>query len=247
MIIDDDSEARPALRLLLADDHAIVRAGYRHLLERQPDMRVVAEADNAQDAYLLYRSHRPDVFVTDISMPGASGLEALRRVREFDPEARVLVFSMHVSPNFALAALDTGACAYVTKSSAPEVLLRTIRDAMYGKRTLSPDIAQALALTRLSGQGEKLRRLSPREFEILSMLVALDSVEQIAAALHLSTKTVQNLHYQIKRKLEVGSDIELTRLALDCGLGQGDRSASPDAASPAACEPDHPEPAGGQV
>lgn len=217
-----DNEPRAPLRLVLADDHAIVRAGYRHLIERQSDMRVVAEADSAQDAYLLYRSHRPDVFVTDISMPGPSGLEALRRVREFDADARVLMFSMHISPNFALAALDAGACGYITKSSAPEVLLRAIRDAMHGKRSLSPDIAQALALATLSEQGAKLRRLTPREFEILSMLVSLESVEQIAAALHLSPKTVQNLHYQIKRKLEVGSDIELTRLALACGLGQRD-------------------------
>lgn len=214
-----DDEPRLPLRLVLADDHAIVRAGYRHLLERQPDMVVVAEADNAQDAYRLYREHRPDVFVTDISMPGASGLEALRRIRELDAAARVVVFSMHISPNFALAALDAGAHGYITKSSSPEALLRAIRDAMHGKRSLSPDIAQALALARLSDEGTKLRRLTPREFEILTMLVSLDSVEQISVALHLSTKTVQNLHYQIKRKLEVESDIELTRLALDCGLG----------------------------
>lgn len=218
--VPDTDADTSALRVLLADDHAIVRAGYRHLLERQPDMRVVAEADNAQDAYRLYRQHRPDVFVTDISMPGPSGLEALRRVREFDARARVLVFSMHVSTRFAQVALAAGACGYITKSSSADVLLRAIRDAMQDRRSLSPDIAQALALARLSEPDSRLSRLSPREFEILSMLVSLDSVERIAATLHLSPKTVQNLHYQIKRKLEVGSDIELTRLALAWGIGE---------------------------
>ena len=97
------------IRILLADDHAIVRAGYRHLLERQVGLEVIAEADNTQDAYRLYRELQPDIFITDISMPGASGLDAIRRILTVAPEACILVFSMHVSPDFAQAALQAGA------------------------------------------------------------------------------------------------------------------------------------------
>lgn len=206
------------IRILLADDHAIVRAGYRHLLERQPGFDVVGEADNAQDAYLRYRQLQPDIFITDISMPGASGLDAIRRILNTAPDARILVFSMHVSPDFALAALAAGAKGYITKSSSPDVLLRAIPEALAGRQILSPDIAKILALARMSGKKTPLQELTPREFDILRLLIASGDIEQIGTALHLSPKTVQNLHYQIKRKLGVGSDIELTKLALSWGL-----------------------------
>jgi two-component system, NarL family, invasion response regulator UvrY len=204
------------IRLLLADDHAIVRAGYRHLLERR--YTVVAEAETADQAYALFRQHRPDLVVTDLAMPGASGLEAIQRILRVDAAARVLVFSMHVSPDMALAALRAGARGYVTKSSAPDMLLRAIGDVLDGRQVLSPDIAQALALARLPGRQRPLEELTPREFDVLCMLVSPASVQDIARRLHLSPKTVQNLHYQIKSKLGVDSDIELTRLAMSWGL-----------------------------
>jgi DNA-binding NarL/FixJ family response regulator len=209
---------RAPVRLLLADDHAIVRAGYRHLLDRQESYTVIAEAQTAEEAYALYRQHRPDVVVTDLAMPGATGLEAIQRILRADAAARVLVFSMHVSPDFALAALRAGALGYVTKSSPPDVLLRAIADVLVGRQVLSPDIAQALALARLPGQRRPLEDLTPREFDVLCMLVSPTSVPDIAQRLHLSVKTVHNLHYQIKAKLAVDSDIELTRLALSWGL-----------------------------
>jgi two-component system invasion response regulator UvrY len=207
-----------AVRLLLADDHAIVRAGYRHLLERHARFAVVAEAATADEAYALFRRHQPDLVVTDLSMPGASGLEVIQRILRAQGDARVLVFSMHVSPDVALAALRAGALGYVTKSSPPDVLLRAIHEVLQGRRALSPDIAQALALARLPGQRRPLEQLTPREFDVLCMLVSPASVPEIAQRLHLSPKTVQNLHYQIKSKLGVESDIELTRLALSWGL-----------------------------
>ncbi|HEY1103709.1 MAG TPA: response regulator transcription factor [Burkholderiaceae bacterium] len=207
------------VRILLADDHEVVRAGYRYLLQRQPHWEVVAEADTAQAAYTLYSTHRPDIFVTDLSLPGASGLEAIRRVMALDASARIVVFTMHASPDFATAALRQGALGYVTKSSAPEVLLRAMDMALRGRQALSPDIAQALALARLGGNGHPVHTLTPREFELLSLLVAPVNVDDIAEQLHLSVKTVNNLHYQIKRKLGVANDIELTRLALSWGIG----------------------------
>jgi DNA-binding NarL/FixJ family response regulator len=213
------SESSP-VRLLLADDHAIVRAGYRHLLERQDRYQVVAEAESADEAYALFRKHRPDVVITDLAMPGSSGLEAIQRILRADASARVLVFSMHVSPDFAMAALRAGALGYVTKSSPPDVLLRAIAEVLRGDRALSPDIAQALALSRLAERRRPLEELTPREFDVLCMLVSPASVQEIAQRLHLSVKTVQNFHYGIKSKLGVSSDIELTRLAISWGLDQ---------------------------
>jgi two-component system, NarL family, invasion response regulator UvrY len=206
------------VRLMLADDHAIVRAGYRYLLEKQAHFAVVAEAATADEAYAQFRLHQPDLVVTDLSMPGASGLEVIRRILAIQADARVLVFSMHVSPDVARAALRAGALAYVTKSSPSDVLLRAIHDVLAGRRALSPDIAQALALDRLPGRHRSLEELTPREFDVLCMLVSPASVQEIARRLHLSPKRVQNLHYQIKSKLGVENDIELTRLALSWGL-----------------------------
>jgi two-component system invasion response regulator UvrY len=206
------------VRVLLVDDHAIVRAGYRHLLEQQRRFVVVAEAATSDQAYALFRQHRPDVVITDLAMPGASGLEAIQRIVRADAVARVLVFSMHGSPDVALAAMRAGALGYVTKSSPPDVLLRAIADVLAGRQVFSPDIAQALALARLPGQPRLLESLTPREFDVLCMLVSPASVQAIAQRLHLSIKTVHNLHYQIKSKLGVSTDIELTRLAMSWGL-----------------------------
>jgi DNA-binding NarL/FixJ family response regulator len=207
-----------AARLLLVDDHAIVRAGYRHLLERQERFTVIGEAASADEAYAMFRQHRPDVVITDLAMPGTSGLEAIQRILRADAAARVLVFSMHVSPDLALAAMRAGALGYVTKSSPPDVLLRAIADVLAGRHALSPDIAQALALARLSAGRRPLEDLTPREFDVLCMLVSPAGVHEIAQRLHLSIKTIHNLHYQIKTKLGVDSDIELTRLAMSWGL-----------------------------
>jgi DNA-binding NarL/FixJ family response regulator len=210
---------RPApVRLLLADDHAIVRAGYRYLLEKQHQYEVVAEAQTADQAYSLFRQHQPDVVITDLAMPHSGGLETIQRIVRVAPDARVLVFSMHVSPDFARAALDAGALGYVTKSSSPDVLLRAIPEIIARRRVLSPDIAQALALAKLDHNRRPLEALTPREFEVLCMLVSPASVHEIAQRLHLSPKTVQNMHYQIKSKLGVSGDFELTRLALTWGL-----------------------------
>jgi two-component system invasion response regulator UvrY len=211
------SDIEPA-RLLLVDDHAIVRAGYRHLLEQQDRFTVIGEAVTADEAYAMFRQHRPDVVITDLAMPGSSGLDAIQRILRADAAARVLVFSMHVSPDLALAALRAGALGYVTKSSPPDVLLRAIADVLAGRNVLSPDIAQALALARLSGQRRPLEDLTPREFDVLCMLISPASEQEIAQRLHLSVKTIHNLHYQIKSKLDVASDIELTRLAISWGL-----------------------------
>jgi len=206
------------IKLMLVDDHAIVRSGFRRLLEQESNLQIVAEADNGEQAYALYVKEMPEVVVIDLSMPGVSGFETIRRIVARDPTARILVFSMHEDAMRAERAIQLGARGYVTKSSPPDVLLRAIADVLAGRKVLSPDIAQALALARLSGQRRPLEDLTPREFDVLCMLVSPASEQEIAQRLHLSVKTIHNLHYQIKSKLDVASDIELTRLAISWGL-----------------------------
>ncbi|MDF2181222.1 response regulator transcription factor [Neptuniibacter sp. CAU 1671] len=202
------------IRILLVDDHAIVREGYRALLNRQPNLDLVAEAGSGEQAYALYREHQPDLVVLDLSLPGKGGLATLIQIRQFDPKARVLIFSMHQNPAMATKAIEAGARGYVTKSSEPSVLIKAVTEVMQGKIALSDDMSHALALERLGGEKGLLADLTTREFEILRMLVEGKSKTEIADTLHISAKTVANCHYIIKRKLNVQSDIELLRVAM---------------------------------
>ena len=205
------------IRILLADDHAIVREGYRTLLEKQ-GMHIVAEAADGAEAYRLYKETAPDLVIMDLAMPGIGGIEAIRRIRQRDPGARILAFTMHRNPSFAIQAFQAGALGYVTKSSAPEILLNAVRAVLQGRRALSPDISEDLALDRLGGEAGAFDALSPREFEILRLLLDGKNQAEIASTLHIAPKTVANCHYIIKGKLGVGSDIELMRLALQAGI-----------------------------
>ena len=202
------------IRILLVDDHAIVREGYRALLAKQPGLQVVAEAADGTQAYQRFKECNPDVVITDLSLPGISGLEVISRIKQREANAKILVFSMHQNPGFAVQASRAGALGYVTKSSPPEVLLRAIQEVYSGLHTLSADIAQALALEKLGSDRIALETLTVREFEILRLLVEAKTTEDIAQTLNISSKTVSNCHYLIKRKLDVTSDIELTRLAI---------------------------------
>jgi len=202
------------ISILLVDDHAIVREGYRALLAKQPGLQVVAEAGDAAEAYRLFKEFQPDLVITDISLPGSSGLELIARIKQRRADVKVLVFSMHQNPGFAAQAMRAGALGYVTKSSPPEDLLRAIHEVYAGRHTLSADIAQALALEKLGSERIALETLTVREFEILRLLVDGRNNDEIAQVLNISPKTVGNCHYLIKRKLGVVSDIELTRLAI---------------------------------
>jgi two-component system, NarL family, invasion response regulator UvrY len=204
--------------IMLVDDHPVVREGYRRLLERQPGFRVVAEAENAPDAYRMYREREPDIVIMDLSLPGAGGLEAVRHIRQWDRNARILVFTMHQGATFALKAFEAGAAGYVTKISAPDELVRAAEAVARGGRALSNDIAREIAAERLSGQGSALDELGPREVEILRMFASGMAAEEIADALCLSLKTVQNYHYQIKSKVGARTDAHLVWLAIGAGL-----------------------------
>ena len=208
----------PTISILLVDDHPVVRQGYRRVLENQSDFRVIAEADNAAGAYAAFKTHAPDVVVMDISMKGASGLEAIRNIRARDDRARILVFSMHGEAALVKTAYNAGASGFVTKSSEPAALIQAIRSVARGERAMSDDIAHALAEDSLNPSQSMLERLGEREIEILRQLAAGSTADQIAANLNLSLKTVQNYHYMVKVKTGLQTDAQLVRLAVACGL-----------------------------
>lgn len=206
------------IKVMLVDDHAIVLEGYRRLLEKQQGIEVVAEAGDSRTAYQLYKQACPDVVVVDISMPGRGGIDLIGQLRGWDAAARIVVFTMHRNAIYAMHAFQAGAKGYITKSNDPLLLADAIVDVFAGKRAISPDVSQELALGRLSGDSSALDALSPREFEILRLLLESNTAAEIAAALNLSLKTVANYHYLIKQKLGVRSDIELLYFGLREGL-----------------------------
>lgn len=213
-----------ALSILLVDDHPIVREGYRRLLERQPGFRVVGEADTAAAAYRTYREVGPDVVIMDLSLPGAGGLEAIRHIRQWDRNARILVFTMHSGSAFALKAFEAGAAGYVTKSSDAADLVTAVRTVARGGRALSDDIAWEVAAERLGDSRSAVADLGPRETEILRLVALGKTAEEIAALLNISTKTVQNYHYQIKSRVGARTDAHLVWLAIGAGLVDAEKA-----------------------
>lgn len=205
------------LNVLLLDDHAVVRTGYRRLIDAEPDMQVVAEAATAAEAYALLQQQHIDLAVVDISLRGTSGIDAIRRIVTRDISAKVLVLSMHDNPGIVTQAMRAGALGYLTKSSEPGDLLDAIRTVARGRRVLSPDVAQVLAEASLD-QEQMLNRLTPREFEVLRMVASGEETRQIASCMHLSPKTVLNHLSMVRQKLETDSDFKLLRLAVRHGL-----------------------------
>jgi two-component system invasion response regulator UvrY len=207
-----------AIRVLLVDDHAVVREGYRRLIEKHEGIEVVAEADGAASGYEAFKKSNPDVVVVDISMPGRGGIDLVRQIRQLDSSARILIFTMHAGATYAQQAFRAGARGYVTKSSPPEVLVSAIRDVFVGRPALCAEINQAIAASSLCDDISAVDQLSPREFEVLRMILDAKSTDEIASAFNLSPKTVANYHSEIKSKLSVRSDIELVYLCMRQGL-----------------------------
>lgn len=206
------------VRVLLVDDHAIVRAGFRRLLEQRLEIRVIAEAGDAEQAYSLFVEHDPDVVVMDVSMPGVSGLESIRRIIGRKPSARILVFSMHEDAPLAERAIQIGARGYATKSESPETLVAAIGAVAAGKLYLSPEIAKSVAMFKLTGDVDPVKELNVREFEIFRLLFGGRAVAEIAEILSLSRKTVANYRTVIKQKLGITNDVELVLLAVRLNL-----------------------------
>ncbi|HVC31530.1 MAG TPA: response regulator transcription factor [Steroidobacteraceae bacterium] len=207
------------IRILLVDDHAVVRTGFRLLLQARPDVAVVGEAESGEAACQRYVELSPDVVVMDIAMPGMGGIEALRRIRAHDPQARVLALSAHDDPLHARRALREGALGFLSKRSAPEALLEAVADVGMGRRYIDPRVAQTLALEDIAGtESSPFKRLSEREFEVFVRLARGASVQRIADDLRLSASTVGTHLYNIKQKLGVSNQSELTLLAIRYGL-----------------------------
>lgn len=207
-----------SIRILLADDHEVVRAGLRRLLESEPGFEIVAEAGSGEDAYRKLGALRIDVAVIDLSMPGMGGLEAIRRIRARRSEVKILVFSIHESACFAQRALSAGAEGYLTKSSPAAAMIEAVRAVAEGRHWLAREVAQNLALQSLGQQGSPMSELTAREFEVLRLFALGRQPDEIAVALHLSAKTVANHLSLIKQKLGARSAAELMRRALDWGL-----------------------------
>ena len=202
------------IRVLLADDHPVVRSGYLRLLEQERDIRVIAEAATGEDAYAAFVADPPDVLATDLAMPGGGGLELIRRVLLRAPAARILVFSMYDSPPLVRRALEAGARGFITKAAAPQSLVDAVRALQAGGRYLGADLAASLLQRDPAREAERLAELSLREFEIFRLLAQGHSPAECARALKLSTKTVSNHQTIIKDKLGVTTSAALAHLAI---------------------------------
>ena len=207
------------IRILLVDDHAVVRTGFRLLLQSNPEVTVVGEAESGEAACQRYIELSPDVVIMDIAMPGMGGIEALRRIRAHDAQARVLALSAHDDPMHARRALREGALGFLSKRSAPEALLEAVAAVGAGRRYIDSRVAQKLALEDIEGtESSPIKRLSEREFDVFIRLARGASVQRIADDLRLSASTVGTHLYNVKQKLGVSNQSELTLLAIRHGL-----------------------------
>jgi len=207
------------IRVLLVDDHAVVRTGFRLLLQSLAEVSVIAEAESGEAACQRFLELTPDVVVLDLAMPGMGGLEALRRIRARHPQARVLALSAHDDPMHARRALREGALGFLSKRSAPEALVEAVTTVAAGRRYIDINLAQKLALAEIEGTAKPpIEQLSEREFEVFIRLARGATVQKIAEDLKLSASTVGTHLYNIKQKLQVTNQSELTLLAIRHGL-----------------------------
>lgn len=203
------------IRILLVDDHGIVRRGLIQIVSGESDMTVVGEAQNAQDMLTFLRNQPCDVVVTDISMPGGTGLEALKELKREYPKLPVLVLSMHPEDQYGVRALKLGASGYMTKESAPEELVQAIRKVVTGGRYVSPSLAEQLVFEVAIDTGRPPDEvLSEREHQVLCLLASGKSVTQIADELALSVKTISTYRMRILEKMGMKNNAELMHYAI---------------------------------
>lgn len=206
------------INVMLVDDHAVVRFGFRMLLEATADIKVVAEADSAEAAYLQIPVAKPDVVVMDISLGGTMGVEATKRIVARDKLAKVLGLSSHEDPSYVRYMLKAGALGYLSKRSAPDELIHAIRQVSEGRMYIDTHVSQRMALEEFNGEKSPLEILSEREFGVFIQLAKGLSVNQIAEMLNISPRTVGTHLYNIKQKLVVANQSELTLIAVRHGL-----------------------------
>ncbi len=203
---------------MLVDDHAVVRTGFRLLLQAAEDIDVIAEADSGEQACSRYPECRPDVVVMDLAMAGIGGIEAVKRIIAHDAAARILALSAHADASHPKRVLQAGALGYLSKRSASETLIEAIRTVAARRMYIDASIAQLMAVQDVTGERNPVEQLSAREFEVFVLLARGASVNQIAETLHLSPSTIGTHLYNIKHKLAVSNQSELTLIAVRQGL-----------------------------
>ncbi|MDN6320119.1 MAG: UvrY/SirA/GacA family response regulator transcription factor [Marinobacter sp.] len=212
------------IRVLVVDDHELVRSGITRMLADDPDIDVIGQSSSGEDSIEFVRNKRPDIVLMDIRMPGIGGLEATRRILRIDDTIRVIVVTACADDPYPARVMQSGATAYITKGADIREMVRAIRMAHAGQRYISPEIAQKMALKQLGGdkdeEGESslFDRLSEREMQIAMMVVDCQKVQDISDRLCLSPKTVNSYRYRIFEKLEISSDVELALMAVRYGL-----------------------------
>ena len=204
--------------IVLVDDHGVVRAGVRRLLEQEPLFEVIGEAESGEKAYQIFGELKPDVMVMDLSMPGMGGLEAIRRILMRYEKAKILVLSMHEDLSFANQALKLGAKGYLIKNTLADDLVKSIETVSNGEVFLGAEIAKKMAIQSISGDKDPIHELSAREFEIFRLLAEGLDIDGIASTLNISSKTVSNYQTMIKQKLDINSPVELIRYAIKAGV-----------------------------
>jgi len=207
------------VKVLLVDDHELVRTGIRRLLDDFDDIEVIAEAESGEEAITLVRKLRPQVVLMDVNMPGIGGLEATRKLTQIDVNVKVIVVTIHLDEPFPTRLLQAGASGYLTKGCAVSEIVEAIRQVGKGKRFIGSDVAQQLAMTMLPGSDKSpFDALSQRELQVMLMVTQGQKIQEIADKLCLSPKTVSTYRYRLFEKLEVKSDVELTHLAMRHGM-----------------------------
>ena len=205
------------IKIILVDDHAVVRAGFRMLLATSANIEVIGEAERGEQAIGLYQELQPDILVMDLSMPGLGGLETIRRIIQRGPQARILVFSVHDEQVYVQRALSAGARGYITKNSAPGILILALETIMQGRCYVEQGL-----IGRVGGVAHQavIEAFTPREFDVFSLLAQGLTAQKIAEQLCLGQKTVANYATQIKKKLQVETTAELAHIAVNLGMAR---------------------------
>ena len=206
------------LRIIIADDHTLVRAGLVTLMARMPDVEVAAEASNGREAAKLVRDMEPDIALLDIAMPELNGLEAAERIHRDSPKTKVIILSMHANEEYVAQALKAGASGYLLKDAATTELEMALKAVAQGQFYLSPSISRQVVDSYLHGGPTGLDLLSPRQREILQLIAEGKSTREIAESLHLSVKTIETHRAQLMERLDIHDTAGLVRYALRKGL-----------------------------
>jgi two-component system invasion response regulator UvrY len=206
------------IKVLLVDDNAVVRMGFKMLINAEQDMEVIGEAESGELGIKTYKELLPNLVIMDITMPGIGGIEAIDRILANDKNAKILVLSAHEDSVHPKRVLKAGALGYLTKRSAAEELIKAIRTVHSGKKYLEASIAQQMAITNLSGENNPVEVLSDREFEVFIALAKGKSTNEIADTMCLSPRTVGTHLYNIKQKLNANNSAEIALIAIRCGL-----------------------------